>query len=254
MLYRTEGIVIRSIDYGEGNKIVTIMTPSLGKQGIVIRGARKPKSRYASLAQLFTLGDFSFYKGGGLGSLNNGEIIESYRGLREGLDQAAYASYLVELCDRAIQDEDAGAFLYHQLHAGLTAISEGKEPRIVARLFEMKIAAAAGYAPMLDACANCGREEGPFYFSAAGGGALCTSCRHRDPRAMELEEGVWKLLRVFSAMDMRRLGNVAVKESTAKQLATVMRRWFDHHLALNLKSRHFLDQWERGEDFFKPVP
>ncbi|MBB6675303.1 DNA repair protein RecO [Cohnella nanjingensis] len=253
MLYRMEGIVIRSTDYGEGNKIITIFTPSHGKQGIVVRGARKPKSRYASLAQLFTLGDFSFYKTGQLGTLNSGEIVESFRGLREGLDAAAYAAYMVELCDRAVQDEDAGGYLYYQLKAAMTAIAEGKDPQILARIFEMKIVRAAGYAPVLDECVNCGRTEGPFRFSPAGGGALCRNCVYRDPTAIELEEPVWKLLRVFSAMDMRRLGNIAVKESSAQQLKTAMRRWFDHHLALNLKSRHFLDQWERGGDFFKPV-
>ncbi|MCC3372807.1 DNA repair protein RecO [Cohnella sp. REN36] len=252
MLYRMEGIVIRSTDYGEGNKIITVFTPTHGKQGLVVRGARKPKSRYASLAQLFTLGDFSFYKTGQLGTLNSGEIIEPFRELRENLDAAAYAAYLVELCDRAVQDEDASAFLYAQLKAALAAIAEGKDPPILARLFEMKIARAAGYAPVLDECVNCGRIDGPFRFSPAAGGALCRQCASRDPSALELEEPVWKLLRVFSAMDIRRLGQITVKESSAGQLKLAMRRWFDHHLALHLKSRHFLDQWERGSDFFKP--
>jgi DNA repair protein RecO len=245
MLYRAEGIVIRSTDYGEGNKIVTLLTPSFGKQGIVVRGAKKPKSRYGALAQLFTYGDYSYYRTGTLGTLNSGEVIESFRELREGLEGPAYAAYAAELTDRAINDDEAAAYLFHQLKACQTALAGGKDPQIVARAYEMKVFSAAGYAPMLDECVNCGRTEGPYRFSPGAGGALCYLCRHKDPSAMELQDGVWKLLRVFLAMDMRRLGGIAVKESTKKQLQLALRKWMDAHLNLNLKSRGFLDQLEK---------
>ncbi len=248
MLYRVEGLVIRSTDYGEGNKIITLLTPTYGKQGIVVRGAKKLKSRYGSLAQLFTYGDFSYYKTGTLGTLNSGEIIESFRELREGLEGPAYAAYAAELTDRAINDDEAAAHLFYQLKACQTALAGGKDPQIVVRAYEMKVVNAAGYAPMLDECVNCGRQEGPFRFSSAAGGALCYSCKHKDPTALELEETVWKLLRVFSALDLRRLGNIAVRESSKRQLQLVLRRWMDVHLNLNLKSRNFLDQWEKYGD------
>lgn len=248
MLYRVEGIVIRSVDYGEGNKIITLLTPSYGKQGIVVRGAKKPKSRFGAMAQLFTYGDYSYYRNSSLGTLNNAELINSFRELREGLEGPAYAAYAAELTDRAINDDEAAAYLFHQLKACLTALAEGKDPQIVLRAYEMKIAVSAGYEPVLDECVSCGRQEGPFRFSPLAGGALCSLCRHRDSASLELEEGVWRLLRVFAALDMRRLGNIAVKENTKQQLQLVMRRWMDTHLGLNLKSRQFLDQLEKYGD------
>ncbi|WP_084423057.1 DNA repair protein RecO [Cohnella thermotolerans] len=254
MLYRMEGIVIRGTDYGEGNKIITILTPTHGKVGIVVRGARKLKSRYSSLAQPFTYGDFSFYKSGQLGTLNSGEIIESFRELREGLEAAAYAAYAAELCDRAVGEEDAGSFLFHQFKACLTALAEGKDAEIVIRAFEMKIFAVVGYAPVLNECASCGRTDAPFRFSPAAGGALCGRCRHKDPTAMELGETVWKLLRLFAALDLRRLGQISVKDVYKKQLRRAMRKWLDHHLGLKLKSQHFLDQWEKMAELASPEP
>ncbi|MFD0672060.1 DNA repair protein RecO [Cohnella sp. GCM10027633] len=245
MLYRVEGIVIRSVDYGEGNKIITLLTPSYGKQGIVVRGAKKPKSRFGAMAQLFTYGDYSYYKNNSLGTLNSGEILESFRELREGLEGPAYAAYAAELTDRAINDDEAAAYLFYQLKACQAALCEGKDPQVVLRAYEMKIVVAAGYEPALDECVSCGRAQGPFRFSPLAGGALCMYCRHRDNAALELEDGVWKLLRLFVPLDMRRLGNVAVKESTKRQLQLVMRRWMDTHLGLNLKSRQFLDQLEK---------
>jgi DNA repair protein RecO (recombination protein O) len=259
MLYRVEGIVIRSTDYGEGNKIITLLTPTYGKQGIVVRGAKKLKSRYGSLAQLFTYGDYSYYKAGSLGTLNSGEVIESFRELREGLEGPAYAAYAAELTDRAINDDEAAAYLFHQLKAFQIALAGGKDPQVVLRVYEMKVASSAGYAPMLEECANCGRQEGPFRFSASAGGALCTLCRHRDPSAIEVEDSVWKLLRVFAGLDLRRLGNITVKDNSKRQLQLVLRKWLDTHLNLNLKSRNFLDQWEKygdllGERVKRPEP
>lgn len=248
MLYRVEGIVIRSTDYGEGNKIITLLTPGYGKQGVVVRGAKKAKSRHGALAQLFTYGEFSYYKSGSLGTLNSGEIIEPFRELREGLEGPAYAAYAAELTDRAINDDEAAAYLFHQLKACQTALAEGKDPQVVLRVYEMKVIGAAGYTPVLDECANCGRQDGPFRFSPPSGGALCPMCRHRDPAALELETPVWKLLRLFAALDLRRLGNVTVKDSSKRQLQLALRRWMDTHLGLNLKSRNFLDQWEKYGD------
>ncbi|WP_308638867.1 DNA repair protein RecO [Paenibacillus silvisoli] len=245
MQYRVEGIVIRSIDYGEGNKIITLLTNTHGKVGIVVRGAKKVKSRHGSLAQLFTHGEFLFFRNSGLGTLSHGEIIESHHLLREHLDKAAYSSYAAELVDRALQEEDTGNFIYEQLKACLAAFSEGKDFVVTLALFEMKILVAAGYAPDFDACISCGNESGPMALSVRGGGILCSRCRYKDMEAIELSEGALKLLRLFRQLDMRRLGSIAVKEETKQQLKHIMRALMDTHIGLQLKSRSFLDQMDR---------
>ncbi|MFD1952644.1 DNA repair protein RecO [Paenibacillus thailandensis] len=247
MLYRVEGIVIRSMDYGESNKIVTLLTNSSGKAGVLVKGAKKVKSRFGSLAQPFTYGEFVFFRGpnGGLGSLNAGEIYESYHTLRENLDQAAYASYVAELTDRALQEDEAGGFLFEQLKACLNGYVLGKDPQIVTHLYEMRILEAAGYAPGLDACVNCGNPEGPFRISAHMGGALCIRCSAGDPGAIRLSDPAYKLLRLFRRMDLRRLGSIEVKPETKAELKLAMRKLMDEQLGLKLKSQSFLDQLDK---------
>ncbi|QJC52545.1 DNA repair protein RecO [Paenibacillus albicereus] len=251
MIYRVEGIVIRSVDYGEGNKIVTLLTDSAGKAGIMARGAKKVRSRHSSLVQPFTHGEFVYFRNAGLGQLNGGEILESNHQLREDLELSAYAAYAAEVCDRAFQDDEAGAYLYHQLKACYDALRDGKDPGIVIHLFEMKILEAAGYAPQLDVCVSCGSDRGPFRLSAAGGGLLCPRCRHRDLQALPLEEGALKLLRLFGAIDLRRLGSIQVRPETRQQLKLALRSLMDAHLDLRLKTRGFLDQLERMNE---PMP
>lgn len=248
MLYRVEGIVIRSMDYGEGNKIITLCTESHGKVGVLARGAKKVKSRHAALTQPFTYGEYVFFRqNGGLGTLNSGEIIESHFSLREDLFLAAYASYVCELLDRTLQDEEVGSFWFTQLKACLDALASGKDPQIVVHLFEMKMLQAAGYGPSFASCIACGRTDESLYVSPRLGGKLCSGCRHQDPAAMKVTPGTYKLLSLFEKMDLRRLGNANVKDGTKQELKTVMRAFMDMQLGLKLKSRNFLDQLDKYE-------
>jgi DNA repair protein RecO (recombination protein O) len=245
MQYRVEGIIIRSMDYGEGNKIVTVLTSTHGKAGIVIRGAKKAKSRYASLSQPFTHGEFIYFRNTGLGTLTHGEIIESHHVLRERLELAAYAAYAAELTDRALPDEEAGGYIFDQLKACFTALEEGKDPEIIIQLYEMRILHAAGYGPGFDACVSCGNLVSPFVLSARSGGVLCGRCAHKDAYAIALGDGAYKLLRLFAKTDLRRVGAVQVKDETKKQLKLAMRALMDAHIGLQLKSRAFLDQMDK---------
>ncbi|WP_017687250.1 DNA repair protein RecO [Paenibacillus sp. PAMC 26794] len=247
MLYRVEGIVIRSMDYGEGNKIITLCTESGGKVGVLVRGAKKPKSRHAALVQPFTYGQYVYFRNTGLGTLNAGEIIESYHELREDLVKASYASYACELLDRVLQDEETGTFWFKQLKACLQALKEEKDPVVITSLYEMKILQASGYGPQFDECISCNQErpDEQLFISPRLGGVLCRACKHFDPPAMSVSPKALKLLRLFAQLDLQRLGNISVSESTRDEIKKLMRAFMDHQLGLNLKSRSFLDQMEK---------
>lgn len=244
MLYRLEGIVIRAMDYGETNKIITLCTQTHGKVGVMVRGAKKLKSRHGSLTQPFTYGIFSFFRGGsGLGTLNDGEIYESNHKLREDLVLAAHGAYACELIDRALQDEDTGSFWFEQLQAFLTGMREGKDPEVMIRLFEMKMLQASGYGPQLDICASSQRPiEGDALISPRLGGVLSIPFRAADPYAVPVMARTLSLLRVFAKLDLRRLGNVDVKPETKAELKAVMEALMREHIGMNLKSKRFLDQ------------
>ncbi|WP_150266359.1 DNA repair protein RecO [Paenibacillus tepidiphilus] len=248
MLHRVEGIVLRNMDYGEGNAIITLCTENAGKVGVLVRGAKKVRSRHAALIQPFTVGEFVFFRNnGGLGTLNAGEITQSHHALRGDLYLAAYASYACELLDRVLHDEETGSFWYRQLSACLNALEDGKEPGVIINVFEMKILQAAGYGPQLDTCIACGQErpDEQLRISPRLGGVLCRACSHNDPPALEVSPRALKLLRLFAAVDLTRLGNVSVKEETQAELKKIMRSFVDMQLGLRLKSRSFLDQLDK---------
>ncbi|MEK3917461.1 DNA repair protein RecO [Paenibacillus sp. FSL H7-0331] len=245
MQYQVQGIVIRSMDYGEGNKIITLFTREMGKMAVIVRGAKKLKSRYGSVSQLFTFGDYLFFRSGQLGTLKHAEIIDSHHRIREDLHMSAYASYMAELTDRLLADQEANPFLFDQLNAALQGLVEQKDMQIIAFIYEIKIWVQAGYLPELEVCVACRNDGNTMAFSPALGGMLCEKCRHKDPQALSLSSGTLKLVRLFAHMDIRRLGQIDVKPETKAGLKRLMRAYFDTHIGVALKTRGFLDQMDK---------
>jgi DNA repair protein RecO (recombination protein O) len=119
----------------------------------------------------------------------------------------------------------------------------------------MKILQAAGYAPVLDRCVSCGRTDGLAALAPALGGAVCPACRAGGHQVLQLGDKALKLLRLFAAVDLRRLGEVNVGPETKAAVRRGMRALVDAHLPHKLKSRAFLDSLDAlGQPPIRPVP
>lgn len=247
MLIKSEAIVIRTSDYGESNKILTVYTKEFGKLGMMARGAKKTKSRLSSVSQLFTHAHFLIQKGSGLGSLSQGEIINTFRGIKQDIVKTAYGAYMVEFLDKVTEDQKPSPALFEFLLLSLTYLDEGVDPDILKGIFEMKMLRLAGVGPQVDRCIMCGRKEGNFAFSINEGGFLCDQCRHTDPHALPLPSQTARLLNLFYHIDLARLGNVSVKKDTKEALKQILSTYIDEYTGVRLKSKRFLDQIQAFE-------
>lgn len=241
MLYRSEGIVIRAMDYGETHKIITLFTSNAGKVGILVKGAKKVRSKHASLAQPFTYGEFVFTRQTGLGNLQHGEIVESHHLLRENLDLSAHAAYIAELTEKAIPEEEVGHVHFQLLKSCFHALQAGKDFEVITQIYEMKLLALCGYDPVVDSCMQCGHTEGRFRMSFYAGGVLCERCARHDQSLPLLSENVLKLLRFYKRVDLSRVGEIKISKATKAELTGVIHKLIDYQLALKLKSKAFLD-------------
>ncbi len=242
MLQKCEGIILRTTDYGETNKIVTLFTREWGKYGVMANGAKKTKSRLAAITQPFTYGNFLVQKGRGMGRLQQGEIITSLRSIKEDIFLTAYASFLVELTDRSLDENKSNPFLFELLLQSLSYLNEGYDPEIIKNIYEIKMLNVLGLHPALDQCASCGSMEGTFSFSIREGGILCHRCIHIDPYHFKITPAAVRLLRIFYYLDMKRLGSISVKPETKAELKTVIDSYYDEYSGLFLKSKKFLEQ------------
>ena len=248
VLEKCEGIVIRTTDYAETNKIVTLFTREWGKVGVMARGAKKPNSRLTAISQPFTHGYYLVQKGRGLGSLQQGEMITSMRSIREDIFLTAYASYVIDLTDKSTEEKKPNPFLFELLLQTLNYMNEGYDLEILVNIYEMKMLNVLGLYPVLDHCTICGSTEGDFSFSIREGGLICHRCIEKDPYHYKVSSATIRLLRIFYMLDLSRLGNISVKDSTKAELKQVINAYYDEYSGLNLKTKKFLNQLDRFKD------
>lgn len=251
MVNKYEGIVIRTTDYGESNKIVTIYSREAGKVAGMARGAKKTNNRFSSISQPFTYGYFLIRGQRGLGTIYQAEVISPFRSIREDLIQTAYASYIVELLDKATAEREKNPFLFELLYQTLNYINEDYDPDIITNIFEMKMLNVFGLYPEMNVCAVCGNEEGPFGFSIKENGLLCHLCFEKDPHHFPTSQSTIRLLRLFYYFDIRRLGSISVKDRTKEELRKVISAYYDEYSGLHLKSKRFLQQLYKMKEQFE---
>lgn len=245
MLQKIEGLVLRTTDYGESNKIVVIFTRENGKIGAMARGAKKPNSRLASVSQPLTYGHFLVMLGSGLGSLQQGEIIHPLKSIKQDIFLTAYASYLVELTDKATEERKRNPYLFELLIQTLTYMDDGLDPQVLTNIYEMKLLNSFGLYPILDGCAICKETEGTFAFSIKEGGFICHRCIHNDPHHLKISPSVARLLRLFYYIDIHRLGSINVKDETKREIKKVIDAYYEEYSGLQLKTKKFLTQLEK---------
>jgi DNA repair protein RecO (recombination protein O) len=175
-LYRDQGVVLRTIKLGETDRIVTILTQGHGKIRAVAKGVRKPGSRFGARLEPTSHVALQVYRGRELDIVTQTETIDSNRALREHYGCLTHSVSMLEATDQVAQEREANPALYRMLVGALRTLAEHPNPLVSAAFF-WKLLSLEGFHPMLDMCARCGDEEGPFTsFDLHEGGVLCESC------------------------------------------------------------------------------
>lgn len=246
MLEKIDGIIMKTQDYGETHKIVTIFSKKIGKFTAIARGAKKPKSRMAAVTQPFIYGQFLVYVSRGLSTVQQGEIIQSFRPIREDIEKTAYTAYVLELTYNLVDTKRPVPYLFEQLYETIHWISEHEDAQIPIMMYEMKLFAEGGIAPVIDKCVNCGRNETPpLVFSIREGGLLCQSCVHLDEHSISLSKVLVKLLYIFATTGLEQVGTISVKDENKQLLRQILNAYYDQYGGYHLKTRKFLHQMDR---------
>lgn len=245
MLEKVEGIIIRTQDYGETHVIATMMTDKLGKIGVIARGAKKPKSRMSAIAQMFIHGQYLVRTGKGLGVLEQGEIIDSHRRIREDIFLTAYASYIAELTNILLDEKRPNYYVYQQFLATLEGFIGKKDPVVLSIIYELKLYRIAGFAPTLDLCQNCQELNRLEAFSIKEAGVLCYKCLSVDPNHIRLTQTQIKLLQLFLEVGVDQVANISVKDENKLMITKILEQYYDSYGGFRLKSRKFLKQLDQ---------
>src|SRR4051812_11672316 len=178
---KMQAVVLRSIRYGEADRILHLYSRDRGRIGAIAKGARKPKSRFGGRLEPFFRLELMLHEGrGDLMTVTGVTTVDGYPRLRS--DGAAIGAG-ARACDAVLRLLDAAEPnppAYHLLCRYLELLDTPGNPRSVslevALSFRLKLALAAGFAPELASCARCGEAEHLCAFSGAAGGVVCSSC------------------------------------------------------------------------------
>jgi len=243
--YATDAIVLSRFDYGEADRILTLITPTGGKIKAIAKGIRRPTSRIGGSLEPFAELNVLLARGRTFDVVTQVSVGHAWLNLRDSLESAATAWYLAELADRSLEERHAAEPVYTLLKRGYELLDAGMAPGRVARWFEMHLADELGVRPEVDRCVECDRVlevDGRFRWVPPLGGVLCDRCPGppRDRTGLTLE--ALKLLKAYQRQDVEALAGLRRAASTEREVESAMRDFLRHVLERDARSLAFLDE------------
>lgn len=240
-------VVLRAVDYGESDRVVTLLSRERGKVSAFARGARASRRRFGGALEPFTLlaAEARTRAGSDLLTLESVAVGRGFGGIRGDLARIACAGYAAELARELVREHQPHEDLFDLLVAYLAALDAAPAIPAALRAFELGSLRIAGVMPRLDGCARCGDPldgVGPIRFDPAHGGALCRRCTaSASPGAPALSLDTVRLL-----LRLQEGGLDAAAEPVApaagREARAALSAFVEHHLGRRLAARRFLDE------------
>jgi DNA repair protein RecO (recombination protein O) len=191
--WEDEALVLGTLDYGDADRLVTLLTRARGKLTAFAAGARKSRRRFAGALEPGTLLRARLVeRHGSTVRLDAVEVTQSFPRIREELPRIARALYALELCRELLRDAEPAPELLSLAVEWLGRLDAGEAGPTSVLAFELQALALAGLMPRFDACALCGGPPGDApRFDVDHGGAVCGACSARatgpriDPALLE---------------------------------------------------------------------
>jgi DNA repair protein RecO (recombination protein O) len=247
--YTTEAIVLSRFDYGEADRILTLITPGGGKLKAIAKGIRRQKSRLGGSLEPFAELRLALAHGRTFDVVTQVEIIHPWLRMRDDLISFGTASYLAELANGTLEERHATESVYLLLKRAYEILDAGMAPNRVARWFEMHLADELGVRPEVDRCVECGRllEAAERYrWVPPLGGVLCERCPGPPYERVELSLDGLKLLKAYQRMDVEAISTLRIRPEVEREVETAMREFLAYSLERSPRSLAFLDEVRAG--------
>ena len=206
------GMVIRTVDYRDNDRILTLFTAEMGRVDVKARNCRKATSPLLACTQPFTYGEYQLFFHKNKYTIDQGEVLESFYPLREDVARFAAASLCVSLCQEGVQAEESSEAIFFLLYHTLSFLTYGdNDPGDLAACFLIRFLSLAGFRPAITHCAVCGRdhrEDPVIRFLPDRGGAVCAAC---SPVGRRISKTALEAMRRMLLLDDDQMGRVKLK-------------------------------------------
>ncbi|HUA75334.1 MAG TPA: DNA repair protein RecO [Solirubrobacteraceae bacterium] len=243
---KTEAVVLRSIRYGEADRILHLYTPARGRVSAIAKGVRRARSRFGGRLEPFFRLRIELHEGRGeLLTVTGAETLDGYPRLREDARALDAAARACDAVGRLFETSEPHPGVFNLLCRKLTLLDQqarvrpAPEPeaaggvplatRAGALAFRLKLLLAAGLAPQLGACASCGEPDGLVGFSGAAGGVVCGAC---EAGSFPLGEHAYRFMTTAFGSPLHEAPGAV--EQALGQVERAIAETLEHHAHLRL--------------------
>ena len=256
-VYKTEAIVLRSMDLGEADRVLTVLTPRLGKLKVIAKGVRRPRSRIGGGLQPFSDVQLVLAVGRTFDVVTSTSVEDAHLGVQNDLHSTATAWYVVDLVDRFIEGAADSHDAFRLLAQALSALDAGPavSRQVVTRWFELALLDAMGFRPELSRCLDCGAAIEPAGngFSPVAGGIVCPQCRHAAHGARPISGDGLKVLRHLQRSPLVGVLTLRLAPTLHREVERLLHGTVTAVLERDLRSREFLEEIATREARANPV-
>lgn len=246
--FRTHAIILKRRDFGEADRLLTILTPDRGKFDVIAKGARKPTSHKTGHVELFTRTDMLINKGREIDIISQVELVEPYIGIREDLSRGAYASYAVELLDRFAAEGDVDyTSLFELLDETLARLCVDDDPRLAIRYYEIRLLDVIGFRPELNECVVSREPIQPQdqFFSYSLGGVVSPDYARDGESTIPISMVALKVLRHMQRSHYSHVKSLTINLPLHEALERTLLGYITFLLERKLQSVDFIRRLRR---------
>ena len=245
---RTQALVLRSVDFGESDRVLHLLVPESGRLPVIAKGARRSVKRFSGTLDYFNYlaVQIDRRRSTVMARLDQATLIRTYSSLRSDPKRFALGCYLLELLDR-LAPEGAGRAEARQLFelalASLEMIATWNADVRLRTLLELRLLDGLGLRPELRSCVRCGRapETPEVDFHVAEGGPVCGACAAQLQGLIRVHLGTLRALEQGLRFAPEQLDRLALGGATLDEARRLIERFRRFHVGLALKSEPFLD-------------
>jgi len=251
----TPAILLRRLDYGDFDVIITFFTLKQGKLSLIAKSAKKSAKRFAGVLELFS--ELQILAGSGRGKglpvLQEAVIKQPFSAIRADYRKTAYASYWSELIHNWIEENFKQVELYYLFEYVLHELDSGDiAPAVLNILFQMRFLSLSGHRPNLSHCSLCRRELDGIKRNSIGvslqrGGIVCGQCRSGAVSRMSLAKGTIKQLQWVESGNLTKAARIKFAKPVLDESMNFLEEFVCYHLGKQPRSLEFLRQIRNQE-------
>lgn len=243
-----EGIVLFKRDHREKDALVKIFTREFGTKMFFIRhfhGKANPLVKH--LKPLTCHAYVGRINDQGLSFIKEASSLLPMNKIQADYQALAYASYISQLVDASIEDNQPDPSLYDFFKQLLLAINQGLSYQVLAIFAELQLLPRFGIHFNWQSCQACGRQVGNFDLSLKLQGLLCSNDYPKDPFRLHLEPRIVYLLRLLAQVKLEDIQTIDLSSQTIQELQAVSDEIYKDYVGINLKGKSYLRKMAKFE-------